>query len=124
MINKQKFCGALARTTGKPCLARPMANGRCKLHGGKSTGAISPEGKRRVAEATSQRMVNGQQKLALEGYKRWLENGGRFYLSESQKMRWKLRKWLLRGYKPRYRYDRYLPRFKDFMERLERKFMG
>ncbi len=47
-----KFCGAYARTTGKPCLGRSMKNGRCKLHGGKSTGATSPEGKKRVAEAT------------------------------------------------------------------------
>jgi hypothetical protein len=42
-----------------------MKNGKCKLHGGKSTGATSPEGKKRVAEATRKRMLNGQQKLAL-----------------------------------------------------------
>ncbi len=32
-------CGAHARTTGKPCRCPSMANGRCKLHGGKSPGA-------------------------------------------------------------------------------------
>jgi len=32
-------CGAHARTTGKPCRCPAMANGRCKLHGGKSPGA-------------------------------------------------------------------------------------
>jgi hypothetical protein len=99
-LNLTKFCGAYARTTGNPCMGRPMKNGKCKLHGGKSTGATSIEGKKRVAEATRKRMLNGQQKLALEGYKRWLENGGRLYLSETQKTRWKLRKWILRGYKP------------------------
>ncbi|MBU1664599.1 MAG: hypothetical protein KKG92_04265, partial [Gammaproteobacteria bacterium] len=26
------------RTTGQPCKNRPMANGRCRMHGGKSTG--------------------------------------------------------------------------------------
>lgn len=32
-------CGAHARTTGQPCRCPAMANGRCKLHGGKSPGA-------------------------------------------------------------------------------------
>ena len=31
-------CGAQARTTGKPCQSPAMANGRCRMHGGKSTG--------------------------------------------------------------------------------------
>ena len=31
-------CGAYARNTGKPCQAPAMANSRCKLHGGLSTG--------------------------------------------------------------------------------------
>ena len=31
-------CGAKARTTGCPCQAPAMANGRCRMHGGKSTG--------------------------------------------------------------------------------------
>lgn len=31
-------CGAYARTTGKPCRAPAMVNGRCRMHGGKSTG--------------------------------------------------------------------------------------
>lgn len=31
-------CGAHARRTGKPCMAPAMKNGRCRMHGGKSTG--------------------------------------------------------------------------------------
>jgi len=31
-------CGAYARQTGKPCLGWAMKNGRCRMHGGKSTG--------------------------------------------------------------------------------------
>lgn len=31
-------CGAHARTTGNPCQKQPMPNGRCRLHGGLSTG--------------------------------------------------------------------------------------
>lgn len=34
----KKICGAYARSTGKPCQAKAMANGRCKNHGGMSTG--------------------------------------------------------------------------------------
>ena len=31
-------CGAYARTTCQPCHSPAMANGRCRMHGGKSTG--------------------------------------------------------------------------------------
>jgi hypothetical protein len=31
-------CGAYARTTGQPCKSPAMENGRCRMHGGKSTG--------------------------------------------------------------------------------------
>ena len=38
-------CGAKARTHGGlPCRMPAMANGRCRLHGGKSTGAKTAEG--------------------------------------------------------------------------------
>ncbi len=37
------LCGAKAKSTGKPCRRRAMANGRCYLHGGKSLkGVFSP----------------------------------------------------------------------------------
>ena len=32
------YCGAKARSTGKPCRGSAMKNGRCRLHGGESTG--------------------------------------------------------------------------------------
>jgi len=31
-------CEAHARTTGRPCRNAAMKNGRCRMHGGKSTG--------------------------------------------------------------------------------------
>ena len=34
----QAICGAHCRTTGEPCKNHQMANGRCRMHGGKSTG--------------------------------------------------------------------------------------
>ncbi len=36
-------CGAKTRK-GTPCLNPVMKNGRCRLHGGKSTGPRTPEG--------------------------------------------------------------------------------
>jgi len=39
----QYLCGAHARTTGKPCKRFARINGRCKLHGGLSTGAKKPK---------------------------------------------------------------------------------
>lgn len=40
----QALCGAHCRTTGNPCLNFPMPNGRCRMHGGKSTGRPQTSG--------------------------------------------------------------------------------
>ena len=87
-------CGAYARTTGNPCLAKALANGRCVLHGGLSKGATTPEGRKAIAEATRQRMSSGQQKRALEGFYRWLEGDGRQRLSKLATDRFKRRQYL------------------------------
>src|SRR5712671_6866627 len=44
--NAAPRCGARSKRTGKPCQGAAMPNGRCKLHGGKSTGPRTPEGGR------------------------------------------------------------------------------
>ena len=88
-------CGAYARTTGNPCLGRSLKNGRCKLHGGLSTGPKTLEGKKRIAEATHKRMINGQKERAQEGFKRWIAEGGRGFLSQTMIVRWRLRKRVL-----------------------------
>lgn len=51
----RRFCGAKTRK-GTPChcLSEPGKR-RCKFHGGKSTGAKTPEGRERIAEAQRQR---------------------------------------------------------------------
>jgi len=49
--NASPRCGARARTTGCPCRAPAMANGRCRLHGGRSTGPRTPEGMARMIAA-------------------------------------------------------------------------
>ena len=42
----KELCGARNRA-GIPCRRHPMANGRCNLHGGKSTGPKTAAGKER-----------------------------------------------------------------------------
>jgi hypothetical protein len=39
-------CLAHARTTGEPCKNASMKNGRCRMHGGKSTGRPIVNGQR------------------------------------------------------------------------------
>ena len=39
-------CGAFARTTGEQCKNASMANGRCRMHGGKSSGRPVTHGQR------------------------------------------------------------------------------
>lgn len=38
-------CGAYCRTTGEPCKNPAMKNGRCRMHGGKSTGRPATHGR-------------------------------------------------------------------------------
>lgn len=47
-----KQCGAKARTNGhKSCRKKAMANGRCRFHGGMSTGPRTEKGKERARAA-------------------------------------------------------------------------
>ncbi|MBS0637795.1 MAG: hypothetical protein JSS12_09805 [Verrucomicrobia bacterium] len=47
-------CGAKARTQGhRPCRMPAMANGRCRLHGGKRRGATTEAGRKRLAEVNT-----------------------------------------------------------------------
>lgn len=46
----REFCGARTKRTGEPCKQRAIySNGRCKFHGGLSTGPRTPEGKAKCA---------------------------------------------------------------------------
>ena len=81
-------CGAHCRSTGLLCQAQAVqGKARFRNHGGLSTGPTSFAGLRAVGEATRQRMASGQQKLALEGFFRWLDAGGREHLSRNAKGR-------------------------------------
>jgi len=44
-------CGAWARRTGAPCRLAAMPNGRCRMHGGASTGPRTAEGIARIVAA-------------------------------------------------------------------------
>jgi hypothetical protein len=46
-----KRCGAQRKFDGQPCQGRALRNGRCEMHGGKSTGPKTAEGRARIAEA-------------------------------------------------------------------------
>jgi hypothetical protein len=93
MGNKIK-CEAHARSTGQSCQAKALANGRCKNHGGMSTGPRTAEGKLAVAQATAKRMACGQKERALEGFQAWLAAGGRNHLSNLAKQRFERLQWL------------------------------
>ena len=86
-MSEKKMCGAHARSTGQPCQAKGLANGRCKNHGGMSTGPTTFAGKMAVSAAASQRMAAGQQERALRGFFRWLDAGGRIELKMLAKRR-------------------------------------
>jgi hypothetical protein len=51
---KPPRCAAKTRT-GRPCMRKAMLNGRCRNHGGLSSGPKSDVGRQRIAEAQKQR---------------------------------------------------------------------
>ena len=59
-------CGAHARSTGEPCRAKALPNGRCRNHGGLSTGPKTLEGAA-ISQASRQRMSSGGKEKALAG---------------------------------------------------------
>ena len=88
-MKSKQLCGAHARSTGSPCEAKALTNGRCKLHGGLSTGPKTPEGRQSIAVATKARMYDHQLQKSKDGFQRWLEAGGREELSRLAKKRWR-----------------------------------
>ena len=49
------LCGARRKYDGQPCQAKALPNGRCKLHGGMSTGPKTQEGRERIAASMKAR---------------------------------------------------------------------
>jgi len=50
-------CGAYARTTGNPCKNASMPNGRCRMHGGRSTGRPVTHGQRTKKAMTDRKEI-------------------------------------------------------------------
>ena len=80
-------CGAHARSTGEPCKAKALPNGRCRNHGGMSTGPKTLEGRNAISKASRQRMASGGKEKALAGLRAWLDAGGRE--KRSKQMAWR-----------------------------------
>lgn len=57
-------CGARTRAGGA-CQAPAMPNGRCRMHGGASTGPRTPEGLKRMRDAKTQHGRYTRQHLEL-----------------------------------------------------------
>jgi hypothetical protein len=49
--NAAPRCGAMKRRKGTPCGSPAMANGRCRIHGGTSTGPKTKEGIENIRKA-------------------------------------------------------------------------
>ena len=60
-------CGAKTRK-GVSCRAPAMANGRCRMHGGKSTGPRTPEGLQRSRKANWKHGYYSAELIALRRY--------------------------------------------------------
>jgi hypothetical protein len=78
--SKALRCGARART-GDPCRQPAMANGRCRMHGGKSTGPRTAEGLKRLRAARTRHGAYGKEARKVRELIRALKIGTR-WLSE------------------------------------------
>lgn len=69
-------CGAKCRS-GEPCKNPSMKNGRCRMHGGKSTGAPIKHGQRTKAALAQRRedrrLIMALRKVSLPGEQRLVE---------------------------------------------------
>jgi hypothetical protein len=93
-MRKKVKCGAYARSTGNPCQAKALPNGRCKNHGGLKL--LVPKHQRAAKRLPKPRASEWPQEavyMALEGFYRWLEGGGREMLSRLAKDREKRKRW-------------------------------
>jgi hypothetical protein len=70
-FSKAPRCGAKNRR-GTPCQCPAMANGRCRLHGGLSTGPKTPEGIERIRRAVTKHGMYSRAAKAQRQYVRTL----------------------------------------------------
>lgn len=94
-MKRKMTCGAHARSTGRPCQAMALLNGRCRNHGGCSTGAKTQAGRAAISAAAKAMMTPEHKKRLSEGFQRWLAGGGRAWLSKLSTARFKAKRWLV-----------------------------
>jgi hypothetical protein len=74
-FSKAPRCGAKTRR-GVPCKCPAMKNGRCKLHGGRSTGPKTAEGRERICRAATRHgYYSGRAKAERAHYREILREG-------------------------------------------------
>jgi hypothetical protein len=69
-------CGARTRASA-PCKGPAMPNGRCRMHGGASTGPRTPEGLRRIVKARTVHGAYGAEMRELRRLMRELRAGAK-----------------------------------------------
>ena len=77
----KELCGARTRRA-TPCRAEALANGRCRLHGGRSTGPTTAEGRRRIAEAQRRRRAENRARKTAEHAELDTNRGRRWVVSQ------------------------------------------
>jgi len=77
-------CGAKTRS-GRLCKAPAMANGRCRMHGGKSTGPRTPEGLERSRKANFKHGFYSAEVLEEHKFMRQLLRSSRKTLEQVEK---------------------------------------
>jgi hypothetical protein len=80
-FSKAPRCGARNRR-GTPCQCPAMWNGRCRLHGGLSTGPKTHEGLERIRQAATKHGRYSQQARAEQRQLRKLLHSFRAFLNE------------------------------------------
>ena len=70
-IKNARKCGATSKRTKLPCQAPAMKNGRCRLHGGKSTGAKTAEGLEKIRQANLRSGRYTKEAIENRRYARW-----------------------------------------------------
>lgn len=76
--NTAPRCGANSKRTQQPCKQPAMANGRCRLHGGKSTGPITAEGLERSQRAN---LKHGEYSQEAKAMRRALNEEYRLFMA-------------------------------------------
>ena len=76
-------CGAKTRK-GAPCRAPAMANSRCRMHGGKSTGPRTPEGLERSRKANWKHGLYSAESIAARRYMNQLLRDSREVIEQAE----------------------------------------